>query len=160
MTHQATTNVFKFCGLSESAQDKVRDYVRANWDVYGWSDESLESIKAFCDHFGVTLENWSVGPFSPIEYRHSAENHNFRGVKLSSIDPQHMHTGFYLDLTLWETMHREFKRTGDAKHAFDAAVYAGLRVWREDWEAAYSDESIDDLLTVNQYQFTEDGEIF
>lgn len=68
-----------------------------------------------------------------------------------------MPTGYCLDCTLWETFRREFKRTGDAKYAFGEALYAGFKEWRADWESAYEDAQLDEFLTANEYEFTEDG---
>jgi len=53
--------LFTFDELSESAKERARENWRANMD-FAWSDESLESIKAFCDYFNVTLRHWSIRP--------------------------------------------------------------------------------------------------
>ena len=152
-----TKQVFFLSELSDHARSKAIETMR-NWDhIYGWSDDSLQSIRAFCDHFGVTLKNHCVGPWSPVEYETDATNSNFRGVKLRDIDPEKMPTGYCLDCTLWETMHREFKRTGDALYAFDQALYAGFCEWRKDWEDAYSDEQLTEFAAANGYEFNEDG---
>ena len=106
----------------------------------------------------MKLKTWSVGPWRPIEYSTAAENSHFRGVKLSSIDRDYMPTGYCLDCELWFTFHDEFKRTGDAKYAFDRALCVGFSSWREDWESAYEDAQIDEFLIANAYEFDEMGE--
>lgn len=148
---------YKFEELSESAKEKAREWGRNLDFIFGWSEESKQSIVAFCDHFGVTLTDWSVGPWSPFYYQTDAENSHFRGVKLKSISPDNTPTGYCLDHTLWETFHREFKRSGDAKYAFNEALYAGFKAWRADWESAYEDAQLDEFLIANEYEFTEDG---
>ena len=152
-----TKQVFFLSELSDRARSKALETMRSWDDIYGWSGESLQSIRAFCEHFGVSLKDWSIGPWSPVEYETGATNANFRGVKLRDIDPENMPTGYCLDCTLWGTMHREFKRTGDALYAFDQALYAGCNEWRTDWEDAYSDEQLSELAAVNGYEFNEDG---
>lgn len=109
-------------------------------------------------HFAIILEcHCWIGPWSPIDYKTDAENSHFRGVKLASINRENMPTGYCLDCALWQTMFDEFKRTGDAKFAFNQALDKAFTEWRNDWEYSYSDESIDELIEANEYEFTEDG---
>ena len=154
-----TVNLYTFQELpTESAKERARERGR-QWmaEDPAWRDESRQSIKAFCEHFGVTLRDWSIGAYAPIDYSTDANNGHFRGIKLRDIDRDAMPTGYCLDCTLWQTMHDEFKRTGDAKAAFDAALYAGFKDWRDDLESQLEDEYIDDFLTANEYEFDEDG---
>jgi hypothetical protein len=149
-------NIFKFNELSEAAKEKARDWWRTDID-FAWSDESLGSIKAFCEHFGASLTSWSVGVCSPYEFATDATNANFRGLKVADIDRDQMPTGYCLDCTLWFTMHDEFKRTGDAKAAFVEALDQAFREWRSDMESQMEDDYIDENLEINEYTFTEDG---
>ena len=153
-----TKQVFFLSELSDRAREHALEKMRGWSDVYGWSDESLQSIRAFCDHFGVTLKSYCFEPWSQIEYETDATNANFRGVKLRDIDPQNMPTGYCLDCALWGTMHAEFKRTGDALYAFNQALEAGFCEWRNDWEHAYSDESLAEMAEINEWEFYENGE--
>jgi hypothetical protein len=68
-----------------------------------------------------------------------------------------MPTGYCLDCDLWMTFFDEFKRTGNAKGAFDAAIDAGFKGWRNDLEGQLEDEYIDDFITANEYEFCEKG---
>lgn len=153
------TTVFHYSELSESAKEKAIDQFRDDPDLFAWSDDWKQSIKAFCDHFGVTLRDWSVGPWSPIEYKHDAENRHFRGIKLSSVDRDYMPTGYCGDCDLWFTFHDEFKKTGNALGAFDTAIHKGFEGWRNDWEYAYSDDAIVELIQCNEYEFTAEGDL-
>jgi len=150
--------LFTFEELSDSAKETARENWRANMD-FAWSDESIDSIKAFCEYFNVTLTDWRVGAYEPFDYETNAENRHFRGVKLKTINRDSMPTGYCLDCDLWFTFYDEFKRTGDAKNAFDDAIYAGFKAWRDDMEYQLSDESIDESLTINEYEFYENGEM-
>lgn len=152
-----TINVYKFQELpTEAARERARDWYRTDMD-FAWSDEALDSIKTFCDHFEVTLRTWSVGAYAPIDYSTNAENCHFRGMRLSDFIRDHMPTGYYIDSDLWVTFYDVFKRTGCAPKAFEAALDAGFRAWRADMESQLEDEYIDDHLTINEYEFTEDG---
>lgn len=150
--------VFLFSELSDDARERALETMRGWPDIYGWYDESLHSIRAFCDRFGVRLTDYSVGPWSPIEYKTDATNANFRGVKLRDINRDEMPTGYGLDCALWETFFDEFKRTGDALHAFGVALDAAFNAWRADWEDAYSDEQLAELADINEWEFYENGE--
>lgn len=150
-----TTTVYKFNELSDTAKEKARQWWREHIDFDG-TDE-LRSIQAFCEYFGVRLVNWSVGAYSPIEYKHDASNENFRGLRLKDFKRDHMPTGYYLDCDLWETFHTVFKNTGDAKQAFDDALDAGFRGWREDMEYRLTDAAVDEDLDVNEFEFDENG---
>lgn len=142
---------------TEAAKDRARDWWRSAGDL-AWGEESRASIEAFCDHFGVKLRDWSVGPHAPLDYSTDVEARHFRGVKLRDFDRDHMPTGYCLDCSLWQTFHDEFKRTGDAKAAFDAALWEGFKDWRADMEAQLEDDYIDEFLTINGFEFTEEGE--
>lgn len=42
-------------------KDACFNWIRENWhDLYGWQDENADSLKAFCDHFDVSLKDWEV----------------------------------------------------------------------------------------------------
>jgi len=152
------TEVFTFSELSDSAKEKARDWWReVSAGVCSWSAESLDSIEKFCDEFGVTLTDYSVCPWSSPDYETDADNSHFRGRKLRAFSRDALPTGYCLDCTLYQTFFDEFKRTGDAKHAFDSALHAGFIAWRDDMGSQNEDEYIDDCLIANEYEFDSDG---
>ncbi len=152
-----TITVYTFDELpTERAKERARDWWRAGGELF-WGDESRESIQAFCEHFGVKLTDWSVGPYAPFDFSTNAEQHHFRGVKLRDFKRDHMPTGYCLDCSLWMTFYDVFKGTGDAKAAFDAAVRAGFADWRGDMEGQLENDYIDEHMSANGYEFTEDG---
>ena len=154
-----TIAIYKFEELpTEAAKEKARDWWRAASD-FAWSSESEQSITAFCDHFGVRLTTWRVGPYETPDYAAEYFNSHFRGLKLRDFKRDHMPTGYCLDCDLWMTFYDEFKRTGSAKKAFDAALWAGFIGWRNDMQSQLEDEYIDEHLTINEYEFTADGRI-
>ncbi len=153
-------DVFTFDELSDDAKEKARDWWRADCDPLAWCDESRQSIEAFCDHFGVKLESWEVRPYATPNYSTDAGNRHFRGVRLSQIDRDAMPTGYCLDATLWMTFYDEFKKTGNARAAFDLALWEAFREWRDDMEYQLSDECVDDLLIANGYRFEESGKFW
>jgi hypothetical protein len=154
-----TIEVYHFAELSDNAKEKAREWYRVNAD-FSWSDESKESINAFCDHFGIRLTQWNVSPYSSPDYSAEYFNSHFRGLKLKDFNRDHMPTGYFLDCTLWMTFFDQFKATGCAKKAFDSALWAGFIGWRDDMESQLQDDYIDENLIINEYEFTENGKIY
>jgi len=153
----ATIPVFKFDELTPIAKEIARGWWRDGWD-YPWNEESRGSIETFCKHFGVTLKDWQVGPYWPFSYSTDAGNANFRGLKLRDVEKEAMPTDFCLDNSLWYAFYDEFKRSGDAKGAFNVALDAGFRAWSDDMEDQLSDEAVDENITCNDIEFTKDGQ--
>ena len=151
-----TITLYRFDELpTDAAKERAREWWRSIMDFDG--RDELDSIKTFCDYFGVKLTDWSIGPYCAIEYRTDAANHHFRSHKLREFSREHMPTGYYLDCSLWMTFYDVFKKTGDAKDAFDSALWEAFKDWRTDMEWHLSDESIDESLTMNEYEFHENG---
>ena len=155
-----TIALYKFDELSDDAKETAREAYRYSGIEYFWFDDAIGSIKAFCDYFNVKIKDYEIGAYSPSYLTTDANNANFRGIKLKSIDRENMPTGYCLDCTLWQTFYDQFKRTGDALYAFNDAIDDAVREIVRDAEYQYSDESIDEMLTINEYDFTENGKIY
>jgi len=149
------TEMFQFSELSDRAKERARDWWRTVSDYDG--NDELDSISKFCDEFGVKLTEYSVAPWSSPDYKTNADNSHFRGRKLREFDRDAMPTGYYIDCDLYQTFYDEFKLTGDAKWAFDKALYEGFIAWRNDMESQTEDEYIDDCLIANEYEFDSEG---
>ena len=153
-----TVEAFRFQDLEDEAKERAREWYRDGLD-YPWFSESIDSIRAFAKHFGVSLMDWEIGGGRNY-IKTDATNANFRGVRLDSINRDHMPTGYCLDADLWEAFYDEFKKTGDAKHAFEQALEAALCAVQRDIEYQYSNEAVDESLRFNEYEFNSDGSIF
>ena len=152
-----TINIYTFDELTDDAKEKAREWYKTGLKYYWWHD-AKSSIKAFCEHFGVSIKKYSIGPFESSWMTTDAENSNFRGLKLRDVTRDNMPTGYCLDCALWQTFYDEFKRTGDALRAFNEAIDAAVAEVVADMEYQYTDESVDEMLTINEYEFTENGE--
>lgn len=151
-------DLFRFSELNEEAQKNALIWARNNiGDIYCWNAESLQSIKAFCQKYGVALERYNISPYEGYKCVTNACNNHFRGVRLKHIQREEWLTGYCLDNTLMYNFHDTFKSTGDALGAFNAALGAGLKEWQEDWLHSHSDESLGDFLDANEYEFTQYG---
>lgn len=151
--------LYEFDELDDKAKEKAREWYRDGLE-YPWFSESIDSIRAFCNHFNVGLLDWSLGSYDNDYIKTDATNANFRGVKLADIDRDYMPTGYCTDCDLWHEFHDQFKRTGDAKHAFEQALQAALRAIQRDIDYQYTDESVDDALIANEYKFLKSGKVW
>ena len=152
--------IYTFEELDNEAKETAREWYRDGLS-YPWFSESIDSIKTFCEHFGVTLKDWQIGGGSGRDYiKTDASNEHFRGIKLSSVNREYMPTGYCLDADLWHEFHNVFKTTGDAKYAFEQALEEAICVIQRDIDYQYSDESVDENLRINEYQFTKDGKVW
>jgi hypothetical protein len=150
--------IFQFHELDEQAKRKAREWHRQDIE-YPWFDEAKDSLKAFCDHFRVTVKDWRLGDNQGY-VKTDAEQRHFRGVKLSEQDRDAMPTGLWLDCELFMHFYDEFKRTGDAKSAFDDALHNFVKAVERDVEHFYSDESVDEHIETNMWTFTADGKYY
>jgi hypothetical protein len=152
--------LYQFEELDESAKDTARNWWREIAD-YPFHDENIVSIKAFCGHFGVTLKDWSI--YGRGEHlTTNAENCHFRGITLAdakklSEQGYFPESGLWLDGSMIQSFYENFKRTGDSLYAFQQALETALCDITKDIEYQFSDEAIDEMLTINEYEFTEDG---
>lgn len=151
--------VYDFSELSEKAKEKAMDKWFSSGFEYAWIDESIDSVKAFCDAFGITITDWQLGEHCHSYISTDATPDNFRGVKLSEIDREQMPTGYCLDNDLWYTFHDVFKATGSAWVAFKQAIEAAVSAIIADMESQTSEEYLEDFFDANGFEFYEDGTI-
>jgi hypothetical protein len=151
--------IYKFDELPEGAKDSARAWFREGND-YVWWDDSLKSIKEFCNEYGVTIKDYQVGLCSYSYMETNAENAHFRGRKLSEVKQDYMPTGYCLDCNLWETFRTVWKETGSPLRAFNDAIDQAIKDIVSDMEYQDSDEAIDEMLIANEYEFDEDGRFY
>lgn len=150
-------NIYKFDELmNNESKERARAWFREGLE-YPWWDDGMKSVNHFCNHFGVKLLDYEVSTHRPYFIKTDASNAHFRGYKLKRVDAGATMTGYCLDYTLWYTFHKTFRATGDAKCAFNDALHAAFKDMVADMEWHETDECIDELLTINEYEFTADG---
>lgn len=151
--------VLTFEELSDSAKDNARDWFREGNEYFWWKD-SLKSIEEFCSEFGVKIKDYQVGTWRPSYMETNASNDHFRGRKLSEFTKDHNPTGYCLDITLWNTFLDEWKSSGSALKAFNKAIDDAVSEIVRDMEYQDSNEAVDEMLIVNQYEFYPNGKIY
>lgn len=148
--------IYTFDELDERAKERARDWYRSNLE-YPWWDDVQGSLRKFCDEFGVSVLDYSIGDARREFIKTDATSANFRGLKVKDFDREAMPTGFGFDCDLRYTFADEFKKHGNALGAFNEALAAFLRGVRKDVEYQYSDNAVDESIAANEYEFTEDG---
>lgn len=153
-------DIYKFDELDDDAKEKAISTYRYRGHGYAWVDEYKDSLNAFVEHFGVRIKDYSIGTCSYSYIETDAGKEHFRGLKLKSFSRDNMPTGFCADCDLWLTFYDHFKKTGDAKGAFNEAIDAFVKAWVNDMEHQESDEYIAEMLTINEYDFESDGTFY
>jgi hypothetical protein len=152
------TTIYRFDELSDEAKERAISHHMQNIE-YPWFSECLDSLKTFCSEFGVKVTDYYLSDCYRASISTDATPKHFRGIKLSGFNREAMPTGFCFDSDLRYTFHDEFKRTGDAFYAFNDALQTFLISVKKDIEWHYSDEEVTELIQINGYEFTEEGDI-
>lgn len=148
--------VFRFDELADKAKEKARADFRATWE-YPWFNENMASLKAFVGFFGGHVLTWSLGDFHGF-VKTDLESSSFEGLSKVNLSRDHMPTGYIADSYLWEEFYDTFHLGG--YEAFQMAIEAFIRFVARDVEDFYTDESIDDTLIMNEYDYLPDGSVF
>lgn len=152
------TTVFAFDELPERAKERAVEKMREITEYHSFTD-CKNSLNAFCDEFSVKVTDYCLSNDYRAGVSTDATAKHFRGVKLSSFDREAMPTGFCFDCELRYTFYDEFKRTGDAKQAFETAIEVFVSAVSKDIDYSFSDEAIIESIRANDYEFTEMGEL-
>jgi hypothetical protein len=152
--------IFEYSELDDAGKSRAREWFSQGG--YTWIDEGIDSVKAFCQHFGVDLKDYSISPYSPSYIDTNVENHHFRGLTLKQVDKNRSLelTGYCLDCDLLETMYTVMKQTGNALLAFNEAIEAGLKGIISEMEYQDSEEYITEMMEINEYKFDAYGRIY
>ena len=152
--------VFSFEDLSDSSKVRARAIFQSSHE-YPHFLEAKASLEAFVHHFGARIMDYSLSDEVYRSYvKTTIEPSYFRGMKLRDFKRDHMPTGLWLDCSLWASFYDEFKKTGHAHQAFNQALESFLCELGSDIESSYSDESIEEFIVINEYEFNEDGSWF
>lgn len=150
--------IYKFDELSESAKERAREWYRMGLD-YPWWDEVKSSLSSFCDEFGISVLDYSMGDSRRAFIKTDASPKNFRGLKLSQFDREAMPLLFGFDIALRYSFADEWKKTSDPFYAFGIALESFLREVENDVEYQFSDEAVDESIEANGHEFDEFGGI-
>lgn len=150
--------VYQYSELEGKAKQRAKDWYCDGLDYYWW-DDSLASVKGFCDLFGVTVKDWSIGAFHNSWITTDASNEHFRGwdkKKIYALKDKQI-TGYYTDFVLIDAMIELYAMNADAKSAFLYAIDCAVKSIKDDWEYQYSEEAVTEMMEANDYEFDKHG---
>ena len=149
--------VYSFDELSKDAKRNVSQWVHQYG--YFWMEESVQSVKSFCDEFGVKVKNYEIGLWGHSYINTDAENNHFRGFTKAQAMAmrEKMPTGYCLDCTLFYTFADNFDK--GALVAFNDAIDAAVKDILSDMESQESDEYLSEHCEANSYEFDVNGKI-
>lgn len=172
----ARINVCKFSELNAKSKEHAK-YKYASEEGYQWSTEAMASITALANHFDGSIKDWSVDFF---ESSYSSMSFNMPDdMSKKEIRERLKGLGTYNRTTL--TGNGDCKLTGmaldedaidgfriafirgketDLEKLMQAAFKTWLKACQDDCAYQYTDEAFGEHCDANEYEFTEDGEMF
>lgn len=165
--------IFKFSELSDEAKDRAKNDYAASCG-YAWADEELDSLKALTAHFDGRLKHWEIDWFdnSPSSASFDMpdmepEEIKSRLDKLGTFDPKTLKghgdcklTGYCGDenaIDGFRIAWHEGER--DLTQLMQAAFHAWIKAAHADCASQFEDDQFSEHCDVNNYEFTENGEL-
>lgn len=150
--------VYNYAELSDSAKSRAKANF-LEFDNYPWWDDAVASVRKFCDHFGVKGLDYQIGGYCPSYITANSDNSHFRGLKLAEYKAMKHDDAYYcLEFDLWENFVNIWEETGSPLLAFNQSLDKACRSVQADMEYHQSDEYVEEMMEINEYEFTEDGE--
>jgi len=141
--------------------EKVFEWIRDNWHGLGdfCLEEMVQSIKAFADQIGAT-PNWSISivPDRGEFVRFNIESNLSDVVESLDLSGNCPFTGMCYDETILDAF-RNAKPDDSLRAVLHEVEYRILKDLHNEGEYIYSDEGLRELCEINEYEFTESGEI-
>jgi hypothetical protein len=150
--------IYQYSELSDSAKLRAKEWYCEGLEYHWWND-AIKSVNGFCDLFGVTVRDYSIGAFNYSWIETNASNEHFRGwdkAMINALKDKNI-SGYYLDEVLTDALIEMYALNADAKASFNYAIDKAVKSIRDDWEYQYSDEAVSEMMEANQYEFDEHG---
>lgn len=168
---QETINIYKFEELGELAKDQARDWWRMDVIDYEWWDctyEDAATIGLEITSFDLDRNKHAKGVIDSLGCSHPEvaeliQRHHGKECKTCILATEYLNELKTRD---------DFTEEADSEGAFEEyreeyddiflkqllSLYADML--QSEHEHINSDEYIDEMMTINDYEFTEDGAIF
>ena len=153
--------VFTYAELTDSAKERARaKFLQA--DEYPWWKDSEDSLRSFCNHFGVGGLDFSIGAFCHSYATAKPDNSHFKGLKLKNFTDSDKlaKNGYCVEIGMFDNFYSEWKKTGSPLLGFMFALAEGCKEIQRDMEYHQSDEYVQEMMDANDWEFTEDGDWF
>lgn len=176
MPRTIETTVYQFDELSERAKERARDWYRSGV-CWSWSEEWWDSAQAFSQIAPIKITEADYNR-AHVSYRWTGDDDvaNLEGVRAW----KWLHnngwfewaarektgactlTGYcgdapFADPLIDDYLHHP-ARVPDLKQVFYEMAQSWVREAQSDMEYCYSDESVDENIRANEYEFTEQGD--
>lgn len=160
-----TIEIFTFEELSEKAKQTAIENFREHQELF-WGDEWIESLKLFCDKFGIELCDWSYGFYEGarisynIEYLEYGIDFTFdhETLKRMGLEEECPFTGYCADEDLLARIRTIKEGENPLRiNILQACLNSWLAGFNADIESQQSDDYIADHISANEYEFTIDG---
>ena len=145
----AEIKVYKFDELSDEA--KINAIQNSHHlDEYVWGDGAITSLFAWAKAIGLEITDYSIdwGNVSQCTIKYNDKYVDYE----CTIDLNKGLTGYCEDYTLGNA----WNKTKD----IDETIFAFLSSCNKDYEYQMTDEYNSEFFEANDYEFTEDGEVF
>jgi len=165
--HENRQSLESFC---DAFPVEVRRWSYDQWSYdtdcrFSWDDETPGDVLEGVRLRTYLLNNYSSLLFTQGVYTMQRQDGTFasRVSKLKEVELNCHLTGYDMDETLLLPI-REFIRSPKAGVTFEDLLEACIDAWgracRDDMAYYYSDESAEENIRANEYEFTEDGSVF
>ena len=150
-------NLYDIDELSKKTQEKAhQDYITSKHFEYFSIDESIESVKAFCNAFNCDLVDYQLSTHNHSFLKSDIDNDCIRGMKKKDLPAKDLElTGYCLDSDLLYSFHKHYK--SDIIEAFNIALNDGLKAIINDMEYQESFDYFIEHSQANDYQYTIGG---
>lgn len=154
-------NVYKF-GECPEVDDKIRDNMHYNWDLYEHRmKERIDTLNKVADLLGGEL-NYSIscvpdrGEFIKIKPKNDHDLDFNRFWEFINVDKECPLTGVCYDHDLIDHISKYRLNDSGLQYALDQY----LDTIHDEYESMLTDEYLQEFCDSNDYEFTEDGELF
>ena len=170
-----TIEIYQFHELEDYAKERARDYFRNSSDLWGWQSEWWESAQAFSKIAPIDIREadferrhvdirWTgdddLAELSGLRAWKWLENNNWFKWAADNKSGKCTMTGYCGDCPFGDAIAEykdDPKHTPELKQVFYEAAQAWIHEAAADMEYCYSDEHIDDLIEINEYEFLDNG---
>lgn len=165
-------NVYSFNELSDDAKQNAIEQYRENHYGFFWSDDYFDSAKKCLDVFNAKLIDYSIdwSNFSGCHWKIDVDDVDDVYEYLDSnyykqyINGKKHPSGFCADddffSAMKELIDNQCKFEGTLKELLDECLHELFWSACQDYSHQISDEGITETIQCNEYQFTEDGNLF
>ena len=144
-----TIKIYSFDELSEEAKENALEYQRYNQE-YFWGYEAIKSAEAFAKLIGLEIIDYQIDWLNPNASYFKYDETNINKDLHIHIETEL--TGFYTDSVIL----RAWNETKSINQTLDKLIWECCA----DYEEQLTDDSIEDYLLNNSYEFLEDGTIY